>query len=228
MIHRMLNTIGLGVLGIDPITAVYMMSMRLRGERKSRVALFFLSFAVSTILVGTVLAASMGAAAADALQSILPDDDSRFWAIAEFAVSIVILIWVAKRVFAGPKRKKKQPREAVRGGALGHIAVGFVFAITSFTDPTFYAVMLIGGESRSVVTAALLLALWFVVSQCLAMVVYIAIQCNRLDALAARLDEWKARNLTMSNRVLHGALIGIAILLTADATAYLSTGEYLL
>ena len=228
MTHRMLNTIGLGVLGIDPLTAVYMMSMRLRGERKSRVALFFLSFAGSTILVGTVLAASMGAAAAGFLQSILPDDGSRFWAIAELAVSIIILVWVTKRVFAGSGREKKQPREAVRGGALGHIAVGFVFAITSFTDPTFYAVMLIGGESRSVVTAALLLALWFVVSQCLSMVVYIAIQCNRLDALVARLDEWKARNLTMSNRVLHGALIGIAILLTADATAYLSTGEYLL
>ncbi|MBT1178853.1 hypothetical protein [Bifidobacterium vespertilionis] len=223
----MLNTIGLGVLGVDPITAVYMMSMRLRGERKSRVALFFLSFAVSTILVGTVLAASMGAAAADFLQSVLPDDNSQFWALAEFAVSIVILIWVAKRVFAGSGREKKEPRENA-GGALGHVAMGFVFAVTSFTDPTFYAVMLIGGESRSVVTAALLLALWFVVSQCLAMVVYAAIQCNRLDSLAARLDEWEERNLTMFNRVLHGVLVVVAVLLAVDATAYLLTGDYLL
>ncbi len=228
MIHRMLNTIGLGVLGIDPITAVYMMSMRLRGEGKSRITLFSLSFAGSTILVGTVLAASMGAAAADALQSILPDDGSRFWAIAELAVSIIILIWVAKRVFAGPKREEKQPREIVRGSALGHVVMGFVFAVTSFTDPTFYAVMLIGGESRSVVTATLLLVLWFVVSQCLAMVVYVAVQCNRLDALAARLDEWKARNLESFDLVLHGVLIVVAILLTADATAYWLTGGYLL
>ena len=224
----MLNTIGLGVLGIDPITAAYMMSMRLRGERKSRITWFFLSFAIFTILVGTVLAASMGAAAAVFLQSILPDDGSRFWAIAELAVSVVILLWVARRVFAGPKREKKQPREAGRGGALGHIAVGFVFAITSFSDPTFYAVMLIGGESRSVVTAALLLALWFAVSQCLAMVVYAAIQCDRLDALVARLDKWKARNLTLFNRALHGALIAIAILLAVDASAYMFTGVYLL
>ena len=228
MTHRMLNTIGLGVLGTDPLTAVYMMSMRLRGERKSRVTLFFLSFAVSTILVGTVLAALMGAAAAGFLQSVLPDDDSQFWAIVELAISVVILIWVAKRVFAGPKREKKQPREIVRGSALGHVAMGFVFAVTSFTDPTFYAVMLIGGESHSVVTAALLLALWFVVSQCLTMVVYAAIQCNRLDALAARLDEWKARNQTMFNHMLHGLLVVIAVLLTADAAAFLSTGGYLL
>ena len=224
----MLNTIGLGVFGIDPITAAYMMSMRLRGERKSRITWFFLSFAIFTILVGTVLAASMGAAAADYLQSVLPDGGSRFWAIAELAVSVVILLWVARRVFAGPKREKKQPREAGRGGALGHTVVGFVFAITSFSDPTFYAVMLIGGESRSVVTAALLLTLWFAVSQCLAMVVYAAIQCNRLDALAARLDKWKARNLTMFNRVLHGALIAIAILLAVDAASYLLAGTYLL
>ena len=228
MIHRMLNTLGLGALGIDPITAAYMMSMRLRGERKSRVTLFFLSFAASTILVGTVLAASMGAAAADFLQSVLPDDDSRFWAIAELAISVVILLWVVKRVFADSRREKDRPRETVRSSALGHVATGFVFAVTSFTDPTFYAVMLIGGESRSVVTAALLLALWFVVSQCLAMVVYIAIQCNRLDALAARLDEWKARNQTMFNHMLHGLLVVIAVLLTADAAAFLSTGGYLL
>ena len=228
MIHRMLNTIGLGVLGIDPITAVYMMSMGLRGERKSRITWFFLSFAIFTILVGTVLAASMGAAAAVFLQSILPDDGSRFWAIAELAVSVVIPLWVARRVFAGPRREKKQPREAGRGGALGHIAVGFAFAITSFSDPTFYAVMLIGGESRSVVTTALLLTLWFAVSQCLAMVVYTAIQCNRLDALTARLDEWKARNLTMFNRVLHGVLVVVAILLAADAASYLLAGNYLL
>ena len=227
MIHRILNTIGLGVLGIDPITAVYMMSMRLRGERKSRITLFFLSFAIFTILVGTVLAASMGAAAADFLQSILPDDGSRFWAIAELAISIVILAWVAKRAFADPGREKGRPRENARGGALGHVAMGFVFAVSSFTDPTFYAVMLIGGESRSVVTAALLLALWFAVSQCLAMVVYAAIQCNRLDALAARLDEWKAQNLAAFNRALHGALVVIAILLAVDATAYVFTGSYL-
>lgn len=227
LIHRMLSTIGLGALGIDPITAAYMMSMGLRGG-KSRITLFFLSFAASTILVGTVLAASMGTAAAGFLQSFLPDDDSRFWAIAEFAASILILIWVAKRVFTSPSREKQQPRETVRGDALGDIVTGFAFAATSFTDPTFYAVMLLGGESRSAVTAALLLALWFAVSQCLAVVVYITIQCNRLDALAARLDEWKARNLTTFNRALHGTLIAIAILLAVDATAYVLTGAYLL
>ena len=45
MIHKILSTFGLGILGIDPITAVYLLSMGLRNEKKTKITLFFLSFA---------------------------------------------------------------------------------------------------------------------------------------------------------------------------------------
>ena len=56
MIHNMLSTFGLGILGIDPITAVYLLSMGLRNEKKTKITLFFLSFAGFSIFVGAGLA----------------------------------------------------------------------------------------------------------------------------------------------------------------------------
>lgn len=44
MIHKILSTFGLGILGIDPITAVYLLSMGLRNEKKTKVTLFFFVF----------------------------------------------------------------------------------------------------------------------------------------------------------------------------------------
>ena len=33
MIHKLISTIGLGILGVDPFTAVYLLSMGLRQEK---------------------------------------------------------------------------------------------------------------------------------------------------------------------------------------------------
>lgn len=41
MMHRIISSIGLGILGVDPFTAVYLLSMGLRKEKKSNIALFF-------------------------------------------------------------------------------------------------------------------------------------------------------------------------------------------
>ena len=50
MIHKILSTFGLGILGIDPITAVYLLSMGLRNEKKTKVTLFFCLLQGSALL----------------------------------------------------------------------------------------------------------------------------------------------------------------------------------
>ena len=50
MIHKLISTIGLGILGVDPFTAVYLLSMGLRQEKKSNITLFFLSYAGFSVL----------------------------------------------------------------------------------------------------------------------------------------------------------------------------------
>ena len=62
MIHKVISTIGLGILGVDPFTAAYLLSMGLRKERKSNMAIFFLSYAGFSVLIGAVLSAAFGTA----------------------------------------------------------------------------------------------------------------------------------------------------------------------
>lgn len=225
--HKILGTFGLGILGIDPITAVYLLAMGLRNEKKTKITLFFLSFAGFSIFVGTFLAAILGVAAIDFLESVTPSDDSPLWAVFEFAISIFILVWISKKLFIGKKKTENQTKETVHGNALKHIVTGFVFAISSFTDPTFYAVVLIGAEADNIFVSILLLTIWFFVSQCLAVIVYIANQCNFLDKLVYQIDKFKNKKRNRIRNIFYMILIIIAVLLIVDTGFYLFNGRYL-
>lgn len=227
MIHKIITTIGFGILGIDPITAVYLLSMGLRKEKKSKITLFFLSFAGFSIFIGVALAAIFGVAATDFLNSIMPNDDSPIWAILEFAVSVFILAWVFKKLSQKAEKEETQERKAINGNSFKYITTGFVFAIASFTDPTFYAVVLMGGESENILTATLLLTIWFVVSQFMAVITYIANELNLLNKLAAFVEKIKSKNLKCVTHIFYLVLIGIALLLIADTGFYLFNGRYL-
>ena len=228
MIHKLLSTFGLGVLGVDPFTAVYLLSMGLRREKKTKITLFFLSFAGFSVGIGASIAAIFGAAAADIFKSIMPGDESPFWAVLNFVISIFILIWMLRKRFAAPKGKETEEKQSINGSWLKYIATGFIFALTCFTDPTFYAVILIGGESGSLLLAAALLSLWFLVSQFMAVIVYVANEMNLLEKLVHFVEKFKQRNGKVFAYLFYGVLILVAVMLLVDSGYYLFAGNYLL
>lgn len=228
MIHKIISTIGLGILGVDPFTAVYLLSMGLRQEKKSNITLFFLSYAGFSVLIGAALSAIFGAAAVvDILKSIVPGDNSPFWAVLKFAVSVFILIWVLRRLFSVSKKKEDTEKKAVNGTWIKYLSTGVVFAISCFTDPTYYAVILMGGEVGNFLTATLLLTIWFVVSQFMALIVYVANSLNLLDKLVALVDKLKAKNIKPITYTIYAVLTIIAIVLLVDTGFYLFDGRYL-
>ena len=194
MIHKLISTIGLGILGVDPFTAVYLLSMGLRQEKKSNITLFFLSYAGFSVFIGAILSAIFGATAVDILKSIVPGDNSPFWAVLEFTVSVFILIWVLRRFLDISKKNEKMEKKTVIGAWIKYLSTGFVFGMC-FTDPTYYAVILMGGEVGNFLTATLLMTIWFVVSQFMALIVYVANSLNLLDKLVALVDKLKAKNI---------------------------------
>lgn len=227
MMHRIISTIGLGILGVDPITAVYLLSMGLRKEKKSNITLFFFSYAGFSVLIGAVLSAIFGNTAVDILKSIMPGDNSPFWAILEFAVSVFILIWVLRRLFSASKKKEEKEKQAVSGTWVKYLSTGFAFAISCFTDPTYYAVILLGGETGNFLTATLLLTIWFAVSQFMTLIVYAANSLNLLEKLAAFVDKSKAKRIKPITYALYAVLVIIAIVLLVDIGFYLFDGRYL-
>ena len=227
MLHKLLNTVGLGVLGIDPITAVYLLSMSLRKEKNSKITLFFLSFAGSSIFAGVGLATFLGVTAAGVLERIMPGDNSPVWAVLEFSISIFILTWVFKRVFKKTEKTKDQKNDILRESNLKYIFTGFVFAISSFTDPTFYAVILMGGESGNAVIATVLVSIWFVVSQFMAITVYIAHKLNLVNQLTRFLEKIRNPKLKIFTRLFYSILVCLALALMIDTGYYLFVGRYL-
>lgn len=226
MIHKIVSTFGLGILGVDPITAFYMITMGLRKDKKSKISLFWFSFMGFSILIGVILAVVFGASAVEFLKSIAPGDNSPIWAILEFIISLIILVFVFRKIFS-KKHEEQKEKKAVEGSAFKYLFTGFVFALTSFTDPTYYAVILLGGETNNFISAIIILSIWFLVSQFMAVVVYVANQLNLLKKLVEFVDRLKEKKLKTVTYVFYVILVIVTMGLIIDSGYYLFTGSYL-
>jgi MFS family permease len=226
MFDKIISTIGFGILGIDPIAALYLIALEAKKEKKGRITLFFLTFAGFSILFGAVLAAIFGVAAAELLASITPNDDSPLWAVLELAISIFIFVWIIGKI-RNTGKKKEKANNFVEGSTIKYLTTGFAFALSCFTDPTYYAVILMGGESGNFFKALLLLTLWFLISQFMAVIVYVAHELNLLDKLVAFVDRFKAKNLILFTNIFYMSLLAIAIVLIANIAFLLYSGKYL-
>ena len=113
--------------------------------------------------------------------------------VLKFAISLVVIVFVIRKIFFR-KEKPEEEKQAVEGAAFKYLFTGFIFAITCFTDPTYYAVILLGGETQNFLTSALLLTIWFLVSQFMAASVYVANQMNLLKSLVTWVDKLKEKN----------------------------------
>ena len=122
---------------------------------------------------------------------------------------------------------RKRRRKLLNGAWIKYLSTGFVFAISCFTDPTYYAVILMGGEVGNFLTATLLMTIWFVVSQFMALIVYVANSLNLLDKLVALVDKLKAKNIKPITYTIYAVLLIIAIVLLIDTGFYLFDGRYL-
>ena len=227
MFHKIISAIGLGVLGIDPITAVYLLSMGIRKEKKSRITLFFLTFALFSVLGGAVLAAVFGATAVEYLKRILPNDNSPIWAVLEFAISIVIFVWVIRKLVCKNRKAEDKKKNAIVGSWVKYFTTGFVFAVTCLTDPTYYAIILMGGETGNFFSAILLFTIWFLVSQFMAVIVYIAYQLNLLNKLTSFVNRLKEKQFKHLVKILYLLLLITAVVLLVDTGYYLFFGKYL-
>lgn len=228
MLHQILETLGLGVLGIDFMAAAVALSMGARGERKANVAALLVTFAVVTVGIGTVLAVALGTAASRIIQGLIPADDSPLWAIVELGIGVVVLAWMARRVCGKKGREDEgEGQRTAEGSILKFVALGAFFGVTSFTDPTCYGVVLLGGKSGSPVMAALLMLLWFVISQFGFLATCVAVLLGATERLTALVEGVRGMIGDRFTKVVNMVLLAVALLLIVDPIVYLVTGSYL-
>lgn len=229
MLRRIISAVGLGLLGIDPFTAFYILTLGLRKEKQMNISLFMGTFAAVSILPAAMLSVTFGSVAADYLQRVIPEDNSPIWAALELAVSIAMAAWVIRKKFVkgGKEKRNKEESCAGAGSALKCITTGALFAIAAFTDPTYYAVMLLGGETRSFFASLLYLSIWLLVSQSPAFVAYFASQFHLLHKLTDAIDRMQRGRLGEVKHAFYAVMAVVALTLFVDSGAYLFMGEYL-
>lgn len=226
MIHKIISAMGLGVLGIDPVTAIFILSMGLRKDKKIKITSFFLSFSLFSILFGAIISSIFGASVFDFINNLIPTDDSDIWVFIEIGILIIILLWIFKRIFIKGKNEKKEEKQ-INGGIIKYITTGFIFALTCFTDPTYYAVIVIGSDTKNFLIITLLIAIWFFISQFMTVIAYLSVEFNFINKLTNKIDKFKNKYQKVFSLCFNIILIVIALFLLIDLILYLCLGKYL-
>jgi hypothetical protein len=230
MLHNILNTIGFGLLGIDPFTAIALLGMGVRKEKKYKITLFMVTYAALSIFIGAVLSTLFGVKAVNVLEKLIPSDNHPFWGGLELVISVVILVWTIKKI-CNPKTEEDEKSKSITGSSMRFVVMGGLFAVSCFTDPTYYAVILLGGQSENFWLATFLLTLWFVVCQFMSIAVYFAIQFGFVKKLTTWIDKVKIRiagkSLKYMKNILYGGLLIVGIILLIDSLFFWLRGTYL-
>lgn len=224
--QALLSIIGLGFLGIDPIAAILAASAMAAHAQKHKILLFTLSFLLGTTLMG-VLLSLLGQNAIDYIQSFIPSDISPLWSILNLTVIAAIIVWLLIRFLRrnAPKKPDKK-RKSLVGGSWQFIAAGLLFALSSLTDPTFYAVIVIAAGTHNVFAMAGLHLLWISISQLPLLIVVTAYYLNAHKNLLVYVDKaWKAHK-QKAMLMLYAAAIILALVLLADTIVYMVSDTY--
>ncbi len=221
----LVNIIGLGLLGLDPVAAIMVASAIAVGTTRSKIFLFTLVFLLGTTFLGVALS-MMGQTAIDFLQAFIPDHLSPLWAILNLIIIIVIIAWLTTHFVQRTHPKPDKPPRKTLASTWQCVSAALLLALSALSDPTFYAVIVIAAKMHTVFAMAVIHFLWILISQIPLIVVVGAYHLNAHKTLL----HYSARIWTMHQQkimlTMHIAAIMIALLLLAETVFYVVSGQY--
>ena len=154
---------GLGVAGLDPVGALILTTAIASGARRSAVLAFFASSLGVTVLVGVALGESVQRLVDVVVSLIQVPDPARFWL--QLTAAVALTVWAVRRYRNRNQSSPSQSRRARGSSMPAMLAAGTAWGIAALTDPTFYATAALAGQSRGSVVPAVLVMVWFLISQ---------------------------------------------------------------
>ncbi|MDQ6658665.1 MAG: hypothetical protein M3Z00_10655 [Actinomycetota bacterium] len=219
------STIGLAVLGFDPLCAVIAVASVLAGVRTRHVGYF-----ITIVLLGTpVLGIALALSTTDALQKVSWHQLLRTGigpALIELAAALVLLGWLAFRL-----RRKESPKRRERpsrSGAIGQCVLGVGMVAAWLPDPVFLANVALGGSSHSVTAIVVGQLIWTACSQAVLIALLIAAVKLGTNRVVSRFDRFWSRCARLRTRLLNAGLAAAAALLAIDGCWYLVADRYLI
>ena len=176
-----------------------------------------IGFAVSVALLGAALGAWYAGPVAD-----------RWGRVRTMQVAAVALtVWAVRRYRNRNQSSPSQSRRARGSSMPAMLAAGTAWGIAALTDPTFYATAALAGQSRGIVVPAVLVMVWFLISQLPLLAVTVTYLINSEGPAVTRLVALTKRLSMALSHVLTALLAFAALLLAASSATYLGTGLFL-
>lgn len=129
MLETIISVIGLGILGVDPIAAIYVMGIGLKKEKKIKLRALMFSFYFTSVVIGVCIAYIFGHQAIIYIQNL-----NFIRAFVELFIAFILISIIFKTIIK--KKKEAIKPKVVEGSIFKYLSVGLIFGLLSFTDPT--------------------------------------------------------------------------------------------
>lgn len=218
-------TAGLGVAGLDPVGALILATAIASGARRDAVLAFSASSLAVTVVVGIVLGESVQRLVDAISTGLHVPDVARFWL--QLATAAALAIWAVRRHRQRRTKRIPEPRPARGSSMAAMLVAGVLWGIAALTDPTFYATAALAAQHGGIVVPAVLLTVWFLVSQLPAFAVTVTYLVDTEGPAVTRLVALTKRLSRVLTRVLTAVITLATGLLAASSATYLGTGMFL-
>lgn len=223
------TTIGLGVAGIDPFAVIALLAMIAANVPRKRILAFFFSVFIFTVTVG-VAGSMLGSHVLWSIAKLFPSSTSPLWIYANLIVIVALLSWLLFRWYRHRHPAKvDRPQSKIRSmnSTWQFVITGIIYScIGSISDVTFYGVVVVAMETGNVFAMIGLHSLWFLISQCALVSVFIAYLFNAHKKLVLVGKRFLRKNKRILSVILYVSAGIVIIIFATDIIVYLRTGYY--
>jgi cytochrome c biogenesis protein CcdA len=224
MVELLLAAIGLGVAGIDPVGALIAIGALSGGARERIVIAYGVTVIGVTVVLGVVLSLTVGSRLADTDWRFL-DSGYEFWAYGEAVVGMGLAVWAIWRILSPAEGGDQQKKRG--GSGLPLLGTGILFGLSSVSDPTFVATVVLAGRHGSVLDASLAHLIWILLSQVPLVFITGAVLAGRHEPVVRQFQRWWEKGRPVIARIGISMALVAGTLLLVDAGWWFFTGEFL-
>lgn len=223
----LLFSLGLGLAGFDIFGALIILTALASKVSKREIMTFTLIALLGTVALGTAAALLLGEGVRMITEFFnnLPDV---LWVVLDLLVAILLFVWAGVRIVRTVKKQKvtKEPKSGFFRRSL--VAVGVLYAISAFIDPSFLALIALSSRGDSLVIIVLTQLIWILVSQSPLFALSIAVALGVHEKFVDWFNRVREKYRTIITTIITGLIVLFGTLITADLVVFLITGQWLL